>query len=205
MIAKEINQKDSALLVIDVINSCCHPKCEIKNRGISFKKIRKMVPKLARFIERYKKKTKNPVIYVNCVPWDKKHLAKNIVELYKDPKCRYYSKDKSGFSEKFFMVEPGKDDLIFTKNHYDAFTNQKLVTYLKKKKIKFLIVAGIFGDGCVNATINGGFSKGFNFVILKDLIETTDEKIRQDLQNLMKKYVWPVMYGRTINSKEFLK
>ncbi|MBW3017806.1 isochorismatase family protein, partial [Candidatus Woesearchaeota archaeon] len=182
-----------------------HPKCEIKNRGISFKKIRKMVPKLARFIERYKKKTKNPVIYVNCVPWDKKHLAKNIVELYKDPKCRYYSKDKSGFSEKFFMVEPGKDDLIFTKNHYDAFTNQKLVTYLKKKKIKFLIVAGIFGDGCVNATINGGFSKGFNFVILKDLIETTDEKIRQDLQNLMKKYVWPVMYGRTINSKEFLK
>ncbi len=65
------------------------------------------------------------------------------MELYKDPNCRYYSNDKTGFSEKFYG--------------------------------------------------------------LKDLIETTDVKIRQDLQKLLKKYTWPVMFGKTINSEEFLK
>ncbi|MBW3011095.1 cysteine hydrolase, partial [Candidatus Woesearchaeota archaeon] len=125
-----VTSKNSALLVIDVINSCCHPKCEIKKWNISFNKIRKMVPKLVQFIDKYKKKTKGPVIYINCTKWDKKHLADNINELYKDPKCRYYSKDKSGFREKFYGVKPEKDDLIFTKNHYDAFTNLKFVNYL---------------------------------------------------------------------------
>jgi nicotinamidase-related amidase len=202
MAIKGVNSRNSALIVIDVINSCCHPKCEIKKWDISFKKIRRMVPKLVRFIEKYKKKTKNPVLYVNCVPWDKKHLAQNLNELYKDPKCRYYSKDKSGFPEKFFGVKPEKADLIFTKNNYDAFTNRNLLNYLKKKKIKFLIVTGIFGDGCVDASIVGGFSRGFNFVILKDLIETTDVTRRQKLQKIMKNELWPSMYGKTINSKE---
>jgi len=205
MTVKGVNSKNSALLVIDVINSCCHQKCEIKKWNISFKKIRKMVPKFVRFIEEYKKKTKNPVIYVNCVPWDKKHLMKNVVELYKDPKCRYYSEDKSGFREKFFMVKPEKEDVVFTKNNYDAFSNKKLVNYLKKKKIKYIIVTGVFGDGCVDASIVGGFSRGFNFVLLKDLIETTDVPKRQRLQKIMKEELWPTMYGKTMNSKEFLK
>jgi nicotinamidase-related amidase len=65
------------------------------------------------------------------------------------------------------------------------------------------IPAGVFGDGCVHSTIQGGFSAGYNFVILKDLIETTDDKTRQKLQKLLKEYTWPVMFGETINSKKF--
>ena len=134
-----------------------------------------------------------------------KHLAKNIVELYKNPKCKYYSTDKTGFSEKFFQIKPQKDDLIITKTSYNAFTNIKLNQYLKKNKIKYVLVAGVFGDGCVHSTIEGGFSAGYNFIILKDLIETTDLAIRQKLQKLLKEYTWPTMFGKTINSKELLK
>ena len=164
-----------------------------------------MVPKLVVFIKEYKKRFKNPIIYVNCTRWDKKHLPPNIIELYKDPRCRYYSEDKTGFSEKFYKVKPEKNDIVITKSNYDAFTSHKLSRILKKNKMKHLIVTGVFGDGCVHATIQGGFSKGYNFVILKDLIETTDVKIRQDLQRLLKKYTWPVMFGKTITSKEFLR
>ncbi len=199
-----ITKNNSALIVIDVINSCSAEQCEIKKWGITFKKIREMIPKLNDFIKEYKK-IGGKVIYVNCAPWTKKYLAKNIIELYKDPKCKYYSDDKSGFREKFFEVSPEKDDMIITKNSYDAFTNPELEKILKKQKIKYLIVAGIFGDGCVHSTIQGGFSKGYNFVILKDLIETTDIKIRQDLQKLLKTYTWPVMFGETIYSKDFLR
>jgi len=201
---KGINKENSALIVVDVINSCSAEQCEIRKWEITFKKIREMIPRLNDFINEYKK-IGGKVIYVNCVPWTKKYLAKNIIELYKDPKCKYYSKDKKGFSEKFNLVKPDKEDIIITKNSYDAFTNPKLEMILKKQKIKYLLVTGIFGDGCVDSTIQGGFSKGFNFIILKDLIETTDVKIRQDLQKLLKKFTWPVMFGETIDSKDFLR
>ncbi len=199
--------RETALLVIDVVNGCCHPKCEIKKWQISFNKIRKMVPKLKRFISQYRN-AGGRVIFVNCTPWKKEFLAKNIVELYKDPKCRYYSSDIyssdiSDFSEKFFGLEPQKKDFIVTKNTYDAFTNQKLDEFLQKQKIKYVVVAGVFGDGCVESTIQGGFSKGYNFIILKDLIETTDVKIRQQLQEMLKEFTWPIMFGNTVNSESF--
>lgn len=205
MISSRIRFKNSALLVIDVINACCSPKCESKEPKITFTKIRKMVPRLVSFIKKYKEISKTPIIYVNCTRWDKKHIAPNLIELYKDPNCRYYTKDKTGFSEAFYNVSPDKNDIIITKNSCDAFTNPELDTILKKMRIKYLIIAGIFGDGCVHSTIQGGFSKGYNFIILEDLIETTDVKIRQNLQKLLKTYTWPIMFGKTITSKEFLK
>ena len=195
-----IKIQNTALLVIDIINSCCHPECETKKWGISFNKIRKIVPRLIKFVKEYKR-AGGKVVYIKCTAWDKTHLAKNIIELYKDPKCRYYS--KTGFPEKFFKVKPEKNDTIITKNSYDAFTNPKLEKILKNKK--YLIITGIFGDGCVNATIQGGFSKGHNFIILKDLVETSDEKKRQKLQQMLKEYTWPVMFGKTIKSDDFSK
>tara|TARA_Y100000034_G_C6907867_1_gene421892 strand:- start:5387 stop:6001 length:615 start_codon:yes stop_codon:yes gene_type:complete len=194
--------KETALLVVDITNFSCHPRCEIKKWNISFNKIRKMVPDLKKFISKYKN-SGGKVIFIDCTPWKEKFLAKNIVELYKDPRCKYYSSDKSGFSEKFFELKPEKNDFIVTKNNYDAFTNPKLNKLLKKQKIKHVIITGIFGDGCVHSTIQGGFSAGYNFIILKDLIETTDVKIRQRLQKLLKEYTWPTMFGKTINSKYF--
>ena len=193
----EITNKNTALLIIDVVNFCCTEKCESK--------IRQMVPKLVRFIDSYKKRFGGQVIYINCARWDKKHLPDNIIELYKEPKCRYYCADKTSFSEKFYLVSPEKDDVIITKNTYDAFAAPQLDRLLKKRKIKYLAITGVFGDGCVHATIQGGFSQGYNFVILKDLIETTDEKVRQDIQRLLKRWTWPVMFGKTIDSEEFLK
>ena len=70
---------------------------------------------------------------------------------------------------------------------------------MKKKKITYLIQTGVLGEGCVHATIQGGFSKGFNFIILKDLVETTDLPIRKRLIKIMRDFYWPMLYGKTIN------
>ena len=67
-----------------------------------------------------------------------------------------------------------------------------------------MIVAGIFGDGCVMASICGGFSKGYELIIAKDLIETTDDDTRQSIQQHLKQRVWPLMYGTTIESQRIL-
>lgn len=199
-----MNSSNTALLVIDIINSCAHEKCEIPNHNIHFSKIRAMVPNLVHFIEDFKKSTKCKIIYTNTTPWKREYLTENINELYKDPEAYYYSEDNTGFAEQFYLVKPTESDLIVTKNHYDVFATKGFEEQLKTMGIKYLLITGIFGDGCILATICGGFSKGFNFLIIKDLIETTDSEIRQTLQTKLKEYTWPIMYGITLNSDEFL-
>ena len=199
-----MNSKNTAFLVIDVVNTCADRKCESPEYGITFNKIRLMIPKLNAFIKQFRDMTNSPVIFVNLTKWQKKYLTENLNELYTDPDVCYYSDDESEFSEEFFLVKPEKKDLVITKNHPDAFTNIELSRYLKDKGIKYLVIAGIFTDGCVLATIVNGFSKGYNFVILKDLVETTDVPTRQRLQKLLIDYTFPFMYGKTITSEEFL-
>lgn len=200
-----MNKNNTALVVIDPVNSCAHENCETLELGIYFSKIRKMLPKLNQFIKEYRQKIGGLVIVTTITPWDKEHLPKNLQELYTDPATTYYSDDRTGFDEKFHTIEIGSADFIIAKNTYDAFTNPDFVRKLKENNIKYIVMTGIFTDGCVLSTVVNGFSRGYNFVILKDLIETTDAPVRQDIQSLLIKYTFPIMYGKTISSEEFLE
>lgn len=192
----------TALLVVDIVNSCCSEKCEIPEWNIHFSKIRKMVRNLVTFISEYKKQG-GYVIYINCVPWQEKNLPDNIVKLYKNPDCCYYTKDKTGFAEEFYQVKP-EEDTVITKNSYDAFSNPELDKILKQKGIRDLIITGVFGEGCVNATINGAFSKGYNVTMIKNLIETRDNEKSQMLLTLLKENNWPYLFGAVVDSEKFL-
>jgi nicotinamidase-related amidase len=194
--------EESALLVIDITNGCCHQDCEQPENGITFKKIRQMVRRLEKFINQYRN-AGGRVVFIKCVPWKKEFLPANINRLYEDPECRYYSENDSGFCEEFYRISPVKGDKVFEKNSYDAFTNPELDEWLKNEEIRHLLISGVFGDGCVHSTINGAFSAQYDLTILEDLIETTDLEIRQNLQSLLKKYTWPMMFGKTVDSTEF--
>jgi nicotinamidase-related amidase len=199
-----MSQLNTALLVIDPVNSCVSEKCESPDLNIHFSKIRQMLPKLNRFIGEFRKINKN-IFFANITPWTKDHLADNLNELYTDPRAQYYSDDTTGFDEQFATNKPENTDAIYTKNTYDIFSNTSFICELEKRGIQYLIVTGIFSDGCVLASVISGFSKGYNFIILKDLIETTDVEKRQQLQQLLTDYTFPVMYGRTITSMELLQ
>jgi nicotinamidase-related amidase len=194
---------NSSLLVVDVINSCAHPDYEDAERGIHFSKIRAMVPALSEFIDTYRR-LGGRVILTTTVPWREPFLAENINDLYRESEeARYWSQDTSGRAELFYGI-PSEGALVFAKNTYDAFAGDELVGALEELGARHVIVAGIFGDGCVLATICGGFSKGYRFVIAEDLIETTDDEQRQVLQRLLKQRTWPLMYGATVGSREIL-
>jgi len=146
-----MNKNNTALLVIDPINSCAHEKCETPEWGIYFSKIRAMLPKLNEFIKEYRKKVGGLVILTTLTPWNKEHLPENMNELYKDPEATYYSEDTTGFDEKFYAVESEKSDLIVVKNTYGAFSNPKLAKELGARGIKYIATTGVFTDGCVLA------------------------------------------------------
>lgn len=201
----KMTKDNTALVVIDPVNSCAHENCETPEYGIYFSKIRQMLPKLNNFIKEYRQKVGGLVVVTMVTPWNKEHLAQNINELYTDPSVCYYSEDTTGFDEEFYIVKPEPTDLIFVKNTMDTFADGKLTKDLKDRGIRYLIMTGIFSDGCVLASIVSGFSQGFNFVVLKDLIETTDLPIRQQLQKLLVEYTFPTLYGKVIDSSELFE
>ncbi len=200
----KMNKSNTALLIIDIVNGCAHKEAETPEWDITFSKIRKMIPKLNNFIESFREKIGGEVIFVNITPWTKENLSTNINELYTDPNVAYYSDDDSGFEEDFYIVKPKENELIVTKNTYDSFSDTELENKLREKGIQYLVITGVFTEGCVLSTVVVGFSKGFNFVILKDLIETADSEDRQRISEDIKNRVFPFLYGRTMNSEDFL-
>jgi nicotinamidase-related amidase len=194
---------NTVLVVIDAVNSCCHEKCETPEWNISFSKIREMIPKLDKFIEEFRTKIGGKIIFTNLTPWTKEALPENINTLYTDPNVVYYG-DGSDFENEFYVVKAKPEDIIVTKNNYDTFSNPEFDKILKQNGIQYLVMTGAFTDRCVLATIAGGFSRGYNFVILKDLVETTDVKIRQELQEYLRDYTFPVLYGKTMTSDKFI-
>jgi nicotinamidase-related amidase len=203
MIPKSATLDNTVLLAVDVINSCAHERYEDPARDIHYRRIREMVPSLSSFITAFRQ-LGGRVILTTTVPWQEPYLADNINELYRnDPVARYWSKDSTGEAEQFYGI-PTEGARVFAKNSYDAFTNEDLVQALQEMGARYVIVAGIFGDGCVLATICGGFSRGYHFIIARDLIETTDDEDRQALQRHLKDRMWPLMYGATVDAAEIL-
>jgi len=201
---KDMNTKNTALVLIDIVNGCCHEKCENPDVGITFSKVRTMVTKLDKFIQKFRSKVGGKIIFTNLTPWTKEFLPENIQELYNDPEAVYYG-DGTKFEGEFYVVKPQKTDIVITKNNYDTFSNPEFEKILKENGIKYLVMTGAFTDACVLATIASGFGRGYNFVMLEDLIETTDLKIRQELSERLKKYTFPILYGKTLSSEEFLR
>jgi nicotinamidase-related amidase len=203
MIIPNLTPENSALLVIDVINSCAHPEFEDPARDIHYEKIRSMIPAVSNFITSYQQ-LGGRVILTTTVPWQAAYLPENINELYRnDEQARYWSGDVSGRAEAFYGI-PTVGARVITKNSYDAFANEDLLDALNEMRVRYVIVAGIFGDGCVMASICGGFSRGYHLIIAKDLIETTDDAGRQMLQQQLKNFTWPMMYGPTLESQQIL-
>lgn len=194
----------TALLVIDIVNSCCHEKCEDPSIGITYNMIRKMVDgRLLGFVDEYRRQINKNVIVVGLTPWTRDYLPKNIVRLYDEsPEAAYFGEE--GFEEEFYHIAPAKADFVVKKNTYDCFASPELINYLEQRGITDLVVCGVFTDGCVLSSIASGFSKGYNFIIPRDLVETTDLPVRQELQSLLLDYTLPIQYGRVVDSSEIL-
>jgi len=203
MIPVDARLDNTVLLVIDVIRSCAHEQYEDPQRDIRYTKIRQMIPSLAAFMTSFQR-LGGRVILTTTVPWQERYLPDNINELYRhDPQARYWSGDTQGDAEQFCGI-PTDGAAVFAKSSYDAFTNEDLVQALEQMAARYIIVTGVFGDGCVLATICGGFSRGYRFIIAKDLIETTDDAERQALQRHLKGRLWPLMYGTTVEAEHIL-
>ncbi len=194
--------KEYPLVVIDVVKGCCDAQYEKPEWGLHFSKVRKMLPKLNDFVKKHRDNG-GLIIWVKPTPWTKEYLPDNINKLYQEnPNATFYVKDHideyNDFSD---AVEVEACDIVLEKNSYSAFTNPRLSELLNGS----YLVSGVYADGCVNATIIDGWSKGYFTYILSDLVESMDSERKQNQRSQLLSYGWPLMYGHVIYSEKIYR
>ena len=190
------NPKFYAILVMDILNDFCSNKGLLKKKGMNISRIQKIVPKIIRFVEDARK-IGFKIIFIKST-YDKKYLKPNVYKRYKKLGLEKLCQERSWGSD-FYRIKPEKEDKVFVKHTMDPFTNPKLEKWLKKNKIKNLVLTGWATDACVDSAARTGFYKGFNIVAIKDCLASLGNK-KRDLEFYKRFYD-----ARIFDSKSFLK
>ena len=69
-----------------------------------------------------------------------------------------------------------KDTVCMEKWANDAFCNAELEKDLAAKNIKHIVVAGVYANGCVKATVRGARSRNYQVSVLADAVAAGSEK-----------------------------
>jgi nicotinamidase-related amidase len=197
--AQDLCWSNFPLIVIDAVKGCCDTKYERPEWGLHFTKVREKLPQLNLFVERHRDNG-GQVIWVKPTPWTIECLPSNVNKLYSEnPNARFYVED---YIEEYDVfpdeLKIESSDIIIRKNNYSAFVNPKLQELIDD----YYLVSGFYADGCVNATIIEGWSKGYFPYILSDLVESMDPMIKQNQKTYLLTHMWSLMYGHIIDSKE---
>ena len=190
------------LVIIDVVKGCCNIEYEKLEWDLHYSKIRKMLPRLNEFAKKHRNNG-GQIIWVKPTPWTKENLPRNINKLYhENPDAKFYVEDHIDTYNEFpETIEVRADDIVLEKNNYSAFTNPKLSELMNDG----YLISGVYSDGCVNATIVEGWSKGYFTYILGDLVESMDSERKQSQKTQLLAYGWPLMYGHVIHSEDIYR
>lgn len=66
------------------------------------------------------------------------------------------------------QLAPREDELVVYKNAPSAFFDTPLSTWLRRRRVDTLVVAGESTSGCVRASVVDAFSHGFDVVVAED-------------------------------------
>lgn len=65
-------------------------------------------------------------------------------------------------------VAPGDGETLLIKAHASAFRSAEAVELLKARGIEWLIVAGVWTEACIDATVRDAVTAGFRVLLVKD-------------------------------------
>ncbi len=159
-----------ALLVVDFQNDFCSPRGKgAKARG-DLSRLERTAANISEALERARERGLE-VIFIRYLG-DRERQRPNMLardrRLGKRPKCL-----KGSWGADFFRVAPRASEAVVSKDAcFDAFFNPALENRLRRKRIRRLVLAGVYLDVCVDATARTAFQKGYHLSVLKDCTES---------------------------------
>lgn len=171
-----------AILVIDMINDFMIGK-------YGSQKARSIVPTLRSLLD-WARIKKIPIIYVQDT-----HNAN-------DPQLKVWGshalKGTDG-CETVKELSRGPKDILIKKNTFSGFYRTKLEYYLKKFKVKGLLLTGITTDICIKHAAADAFFRGYGIRVVSDCCAALSDKDHRSALEYMKR-----VYGATITDSRNL-
>ncbi|MBI2101995.1 cysteine hydrolase [Candidatus Woesearchaeota archaeon] len=177
--------KDTALIVIDVVNDICAAGFAYDRKAWDRTLIVKMVEdSLAPFIKLSKGQV--PIVFINSEYTPTQFKEDPI------PIENFCVKGTQGAD--FYKINKSDATHIFTKHHWSAFYEHpyegglptRLHSLLQQEKIKTIMISGVTGTHCVPKNVEHASKLGYQVVVLRDCIASRgdEERRQQHMKNL---------------------
>ncbi|MGE0528347.1 MAG: cysteine hydrolase family protein [Bdellovibrionales bacterium] len=168
-----IHHKDTALLIIDMLNTLEFPQ----GRKL-LAQAKPVARRIARLKDRAKKK-KIPVIYVN-----------DNFGQWRSDWAAVYSRclAKGGLGRELAQpLEPASDDYFVLKPKHSAFYSTSLEVLLKQIGVDRLIITGIAADICILFSVYDAYVRGYTICVPRDCVASETATLKRNAVGLMKK------------------
>ncbi len=100
------------------------------------------------------------------------------------------------------VITPGRQDLVFTKHRYSAFSNQQFQNVLRDQQVNTIAVAGVDTHICVEGSVRHGYDLGFRMIVLSDLVATRQSELTRHENSLT---LCDRYFGLTVESSNFVR
>lgn len=141
------------------------------------------------------KNSKELIDNVNLVINSSQTKGINVIYIKHEINGNFFNKIVMG--NRFIKGTPGSEidsririinNHIFSKNKGNALSNPEVVNFLKKNNINKIFIVGLDASACIYKTSLGAIEMGYEVLVLKDAIATSDmAKIPQILDKYKKK------------------
>ncbi|MFQ5915695.1 MAG: cysteine hydrolase family protein [Nitrospinota bacterium] len=192
-LAKKVDSKHAALLVVDVQNDFAAEGGMMDREGNDLTSAQAIVPRLEQFIEQARE-AEVPVIFIrNVYNTDANWYLSDVwlEQAARSRKGSYVIHSVCGpdsWEGDFYKVRPTEKDVIVTKHRFSAFQDTDLDLILRSRDIRTLIMTGIATNVCVESTARDGFFRDYYIVFTSDCTATYSKEDHEATLNNIGRY-----------------
>ncbi len=201
-LAKKVDPKNAALLVVDVQNDFAAEGGMMDREGNDLTMSQTMVPNLEKFIDAARE-AEVPVIFIRNVYNTDSNWYLSDVWLEQAARVRQGSYvihsvcAPDSWEGDFYKVRPVEKDVIVTKHRFSAFQDSDLDLILRSRDIRTLIMTGIATNVCVESTARDGFFRDYYIVFTSDCTATFSKEDHEGTLNNIRRF-----FGEVVTADE---
>ncbi len=192
-----VNPKNTVVLVVDIQNDYCSERGALGKIGLNMHPVQAIIPQIETFLN-IARKYKLPVIWIRAIE-DPRYLKKNMafkIQSAPDP-INIATPGTWGFE--YYKIHPLRGEPQVIKKGYDAFSSSKLRMLLRLRRIKNVIILGVYTAVCVDTTVRSAHRIGYHVVVPKDLVSMPKERLNLHEAALIN---MDIIFAHLMTSKE---
>lgn len=173
-----LDDRRTALLVVDAQNDFCHPGGFFAGIGFDVEPCAQAAARIAPVVA-VARESGVPVVWTMSTNDDP--------PVHRLQPARFRQPGVSGRPPDQFVsgswgwqivdeLVPGSSELVVQKPRYDAFLRTSLEDDLRSRGITTVVVAGVITNCCVDTTARSAFMRGFDVLVLEDCVATFGEE-----------------------------